>query len=635
MLDILNRFRKDDKQSNKDNSKNKKSGKGSKKQPKVNLSQTFLQEIAPLGNLKFYSDYFLTGVNYGAILTFVADAGAVNQLPPMWGSRMIPVTKGTDVQARLIVAFQTRPDSWVESRSAIATEVSETAHSEAEQANQALEASRSRNRAMDNRISTGEIAAGASYLDVTYKILLYAPTLASLQEAVADLSRLYKTRFGSARLTQNIGQQQDDFRNMLGPATTQLGHHDGYTSIEFAGFYPFVGKGWRDPDGDYVGISVGDVNNTPVMYDSNSTSSVTLIGAAGRALMAGRDKPFEFSAQAAWQTFYVQNELLQGRNVYELVLNNEDPTEIGTNLAGISGKVPMDVGMINPLQAFGEVEDELAAYAILKNKLKAMLQQLNSDISRDDLMLFDESLDTFYIEQGLWAENAQENRDQLRMVGLDDYSQIPQLKHLSIFMNGRYRLYAEGSATIAPNQDMASGYKRLAGMIRSMQSSYGDLFDTVTTFNDSVIRNKPRKVFPFAKLHQKGADVLMAQFINIFSYIIGELERGDVIHLYGAEAITPGVWDYINQQRTFLQDMDVKLVIGFNDVASMIKNPLFSSADTVVSGTMSSTDISRYGDSIQGALPTQLINKITDGNPKHFYLRRPTENRVFRWDLIL
>lgn len=609
--------------------------KSSSKKSKGKLSDSFLQEIAPLGNLKFYSDYFLTGVNYGAILTFVADAGAVNQLPPMWGSRLIPVTKDNSVTARLVVAFQTRPESWVESHSAVASEVSETARKEAEMANQALEADRSRNRAMDHRMSTSEIAAGASYLDVTYKILMYAPTMGQLKEAIADLSRRYQTRFGSARLTQNIGQQQDDFKNLLGPATTQLGHHDGYTSIEFAGFYPFVGKGWRDPRGDYIGLTVGDVNRTPVMYDGNTSGDVTLIGANGRALMAGRDKPYSFSAQAAWQTFFTQSELLQGRNVYELVLNNEDPSVIGTDLSDSTARVPMDVGMINPLQAFGTPEEELSAYAILKNKFKTMLQQLNKDITKDDLMLFDEALDVFYIEQGLWADNPQENRDKLRMVGLDDFTQLPRLNKLVIFMKGRYRLYAQGTATVSPNQDLAAGYKRLSGMIQIMQSSYGDLFDTHTTFDDRGIRGKARKIFPFAKLQQKGNDVLMAQFINILTYILGELKKGDVIHIYGAEAITPGVWDYINDQRTYLQDMDVKLVIGYNNVSDMIDSPFFNSADTVITGTMSTVDISNYSRSVQGELPNQLVKEITEGNPKHYYLRRNTENVVFLWDLVI
>ena len=625
MLDILKRKKADKKAAKKE----------SAKKPKGKLSDSFLQEIAPLGNLKFYSDYFLTGVNYGTILTFVADAGAVNQLPPMWGSKMIPVTKDSRVTARLVVALQTRPKSWVESRSAVASEVSETAYQEAAQANQALEANRNRKRSSDNKLTTSEIASGASYLDVTYKILLYAPTLNLLKEATAELARQYQTRFGSARLTQNIGQQQDDFRNLLGPATTQLGHHDGFTSIEFAGFYPFVGKGWSDEAGDYVGLSVGDVNQTPVMYDANTTGSTTLIGASGKALMAGREKPYNFSAQAAWHTFFAQNELLEGRNVYELVLNNEDPSTIGTDLRHSTGVVPMDVGMINPLQAFGTVEEELTAYAILKNKLKTMLQQLNQDISKDDLMMFDDALDEFYIEQGLWTENPKDNRDRLRMVGLADYTQIPRLQKLVVFMQGRYRIYSDGTGSIDVNMNLAESYKRLAAMLKSMQSSYGDLFDTHTTFDDSAIRAKARKIFPFAKLKQKGTDVLMAQFINVFTYILGELKEGDVLHLYGAESISPGVWKYIDDQRTFLNDMDVKLVVGFNTVHDMIESPLFDTAETVITGSMSTVDVNSYSRAVQGDMPNQLINKITEGNPKYYYLRRHTENTVFVWDLVL
>lgn len=233
------------------------------------------------------------------------------------------------------------------------------------------------------------------------------------------------------------------------------------------------------------------------------------------------------------------------------------------------------------------------------------------------------------------VRNPQENRSQLRMVGLSDYTQVPQLKKLVVFMQGRYRVYAEGTpGGISANQSLAEGYKRLAGMIRTMQSSYGDLFDTYTTFDDMAIRQKPRKVFPFASLQQKGGEVLMAQFINIFTYILGELGQDDVIHIYGAEAITPEVWQYINNQQTFLQDVGVKMVISFGNVSKMIDNPFFNNADTVITGTMSTLDVSKYGLAIQGELPSQLVKEITEGNTKHYYLRRRTENVVFSWDLV-
>lgn len=614
--------------------KAKKNSQQSRKRKKTVLSNSFLQEIVPLGNIKFSSEYFMTGVNYGTILTFVADAGAVTQLPPMWGSRLIPVTSDASVKASLFTAFQTRPKEWVENRTVIAAEVYQTASQEAKQHDYMLEESRSRNRVNDHAVTAHEISSGASYLDVTYKILLYAPTLEILQDTISELSRQYKTRFGSARLTRNIGEQHVDFKNLLGPATTQLGHHDGFTSVELAGYYPFVGSGWRDKGGEYIGLTVGDVNQTPVLYDANTTGFMTLIGASGKANMIGRSKPYNFSSQAGWQTLFTQRELLEGRNVYELVLNNENLSSIGMDLKQSTAIIPMDKGIINPLQAFGTVENELAAYAILKNKLKTMIKQLNAEMTDEQLMFLDKALDEFYIEQGLWADNAKDNRDSLRMVGLSDYTQIPMLSKFVVSLDGKYKLYAQGTASISSNSIAADNYLKLSGMVNNMLG-YGDLFDTFTTFDDRILKGKQRKIFPFAKLKQSGTGVLMAQFVNILTYILGEIQPGDVIHIYGAETISPSIWTYIQDQLTYLQDIDVKLVIGFNSVSRMIDSPVFSQAETVISGSMSSVDISNYSQTIQGELPSQLVKKITEGDSKTYYLRRNTDNVVFKWDLVL
>jgi len=76
-------------------------------------------------------------------------------------------------------------------------------------------------------------------------------------------------------------------------------------------------------------------------------------------------------------------------------------------------------------------------------------------------------------------------------------------------------------------------------------------------------------------------------------------------------------------------------VIGFNSVSRMIDSPVFSQAETVISGSMSSVDISNYSQTIQGELPSQLVKKITEGDSKTYYLRRNTDNVVFKWDLVL
>lgn len=616
--------------------KNKKTQtkKESRKKKKVKLSSTMLKDIVPFGNIQFKSDYFRTGLYYGAILTFMTEEGSVVGLPPMWGYRLIPFINDKDVVARLVTSFQSRPSDWVEARALDAADITTGTMSDAQKAGQTLELEAQRSRHLSNQIMMQEISSGASYLDTTYKIVLYAPSRQQLDVAINQLNQLYQSRFGSAQLTQYYGQQQDDYRNLLAPATTQLGMHDGYTSTELAGFYPFLGKGWLDKKGEYVGKMAGDINESPVLWDSETIRRLAVVASNGNAYTISDRQPRDYSGQAGWLTYIAQRSLLAGRNVFELVLNNEDISKIGYDLSNSSSFVPMDQGMINPLQAFGEAEDELQLYAILSNKIKSMLIQLNSDLTRDDLTLVGNVLDDFFIKEGLWSINPQHNRDKLRLVGLRDNNQVPTIGKLIPYIANAWRAYDRGTGNTPPNANMAARYLSILNMFKPLQDTYGHLFDTVTTFDDARITSSPRKIFAFGELQRQGVDVLMAQFINVLSYVVSRMKKGDCLHIYGAEMMSDIAWEFLNQQTYFLRSQGIRLVLGFTDTTSALNSPFFGEADTTILGSMSDGDRDLLRGHISGNLPTAVADETGRGDDRIYYLRRGGQNAVFFWDAV-
>lgn len=437
-------------------------------------------------------------------------------------------------------------------------------------------------------------------------------------------------------MTKYIGEQQQDFENLLGPATEQLGLHDGYTSIELAGFYPFVGKGWLDPAGDYIGQTTGDISNTPVIWDSETIDGIAIVASRDKAQFDTMAQPSNLSAQAVWNTHISQNALLAGRNVYELVLNNEDITQIGNvGLDSLTSIMRMDQGVINPLQTFGSTKDELQLFNILIQKIRSMAYQLNPDMTNEDMQFLGSLLEAFYIREGLWANNPQNNRDKLRLVGLRDNEQYPKLSRLILYLSQEYRRFSKGTATERANPEMAMRVRRVLMLFSTMQKQYGYLFDVHTSYDQMNLDQSPRKIFLFGALQQSGQDVLMAQFINVMAFIMSRMSKGDMMLIYGADIISPVAWEYFMNQSYMLTQRDIKLILGFNSPRVAIASPMFQDATTTIFGQMTPTDVDDYAAKLGMTLPYSLAAEISSGDKRVYYLRRGQQNAVFGWNMVI
>lgn len=604
-----------------------------RKNSKGSLSNAFISQIAPFGNILFKSDYFRTGLFYGAVVTFLPEQGHVTSLPPMWGRMLVPVFDSDDdelsqVSARLVIAAQVRDKRWVEDHLSNATDVTEGGYEDAMKARQGGSATQFQRQHMDVQIASDEIAQGASYLDVTYRIVIYGPTLEILRRAIHSLEVYYQSRFGSVKLTQYVGQQEQDYQNLLAPSLDQLGLHDGFTSTELSGFYPFNGKLWMDDRGDFVGQAVGDMTRSPVIWDMSTLGSVSVVASNDHAHLMAYAEPLEFMATDGWLNVLVKDALLDGHDVYEIVLSDVDVTNIGIDISESTIDIPMNTGSINMLQAFGKTDDELQLYTVLLNKIKSMLKQLNPDLRSEDLNEMDKILEDFFVGQNMWSPNPEENRAKLRITGLRDNSQYPTLNMLVVHLNQMLRREQQ-------NGLKAKQYSRLLSILESMRHSYSYLFNVTTSFDEKRMNKRPRKVFNFGRLQRSGSEVLMAQFINTLAFIVSHMKRGDKLVIHGADLISDVAFSYLNDQLYTLKQQQNGLIFGFNSTTAAINSPVFDMSTTVLMGQMSASNIEAYQEKITGKLPAVLLDQMTSGDDRIFYLRRNRQNVAFAWDTLL
>ena len=240
----------------------------------------------------------------------------------------------------------------------------------------------------------------------------------------------------------------------------------------------------------------------------------------------------------------------------------------------------------------------------------------------------------YYVEQGMWYENAKENRSRLRIVGIP-HRDVPRLDMFVSYLDMEYKALA--NSAVRDNEKLHA-MSILATTFRNLLANNGDLFNTVTSDAIDGIVTGRRVVYDFSGLMRRGKGVAMAQLVNIIGYAVQTLEEGDVVLFHGAELIDPGVRDYVNQQLEFLYAVGGRAAYLYNDIERFMRDSSFNrfdKADYTVIGNMSENQVSEYQKLLGLTIPPDLVNLLTARGEAVCYIRRDFDNVVFRQDLIL
>lgn len=660
--EIENRVEKDldaDDNDVKPNSKQRKKKKKEKVEEHLLMHNKMLDRLAPAGNIKFGDIDFTIDGKWATILTFVVRPGSFNKLRPLWGIDTIPRIISNNklaeknIEAKIMHSFQRRPDQWAENKIEPATEVTTAGVEETERASQKYHSKFFKQHAQDIDEIAEEIKNGASYLDLSIRVSLKAPTKDDLQDAIQVLESEYNSVFGSAvNLVPFVCEQEVEYANMLDTAQSQRGENYMLTSRELAGSSMFLTRGINDPYGSYIGQLAGEVNNDSVLLDSVNFKKLAVIYARDRAADLSskyrQNVRYNYKATTAWSTKVAQDALVHGNKVVEFVLNQEEPMKVGKNLNNLTAYVPMDdkQAAINLFQVFSKGFDEIAAYNILVDKIKVFVEQFNKARSaHDNTVLLQKDFDNlediieqFYVYHKMWHVNPSDNKDDLRLLNLPN-NQYPKLDDFVFFLG-----YVLGNAQSDNNvyglSNKLESVDKLDGLMRKIRSRNGNIFGRQTTINRKVLQEKSRVIFDFKTLRLTSHEALMAQFLNTFSYGEQDLEEDDVVIIHGMDQMTPSVIDYLRQRFIELNERGVKVVLLYEDQDILFSeekeykqhNDWFVNADMRISNSMSAKNIQRYQDLLHIELPESVRQGMAGSDTYTYFLNRDRETILFNID---
>jgi hypothetical protein len=242
---------------------------------------------------------------------------------------------------------------------------------------------------------------------------------------------------------------------------------------------------------------------------------------------------------------------------------------------------------------------------------------------------------SFYIDQGMWRENAGMHREDLRVVGIP-HTDVPRLQLFVSYLDMEYK--ALDASENSRDQAKLQALSILSMTFKNLLTENGDLFNKFTSPAIDRIRGARRIIYDFSDLMRRGHGIAMAQLVNVIDFALAQVKQHDVVIIHGAEDIDSEVMDYVNEQFTKLYRRGGRVAFLYNSVDDMIKTVDFNHfdrADYTVLGNMSDNVMSSYQKALGQNVPDDLQRAVTNKNNAVMYIRRGYDNVVFQQDLRL
>lgn len=604
-----------------------------KKKPDYTFkSYPHLLEIKPKEKYIFHSDYFAVDGGFGCVLSFFHIEGSNDNFGPFWGIGKIPGGLEDGVTTICFEQVRRMTEGWLHEHQNRTEGIAQMNEDEQHRAGSNTNKGKADRVSKDLVVIASELQDGASYLHVHYRLLVKAPTLDALDRTIAQIDRMYVDRFATLSASPYHGEQRSELSKLFAKNGRKKGKGFYFTSTEFAGSYSLVTHGLEDPTGEYVGYMVGDVNNSAVLFDVNDYSNHVVIANESYNERLGRVRVVDM-----WGSKISQSCLLNNGRVVHIILNGADLNKIGPKFKNITSRIDMSHGDVNMFEMFGDANDELLIFPMQMKKLTLMAEQLCNTSDADRALIhgsLEDIATRFYIDNRMWHENAVENRDKLRVVGIP-HEQVPRLQMFVSYLETRYKsLVAQSNR----DNELLHAVNVLRITFKSLLSNNGDLFNTTTKDAIDKAKDCRRIIYDFSKLIQRGNGIAMAQLVNIIGFAVGNLGRGDTVVIHGAEYIDESIKDFINSQFDMLHDRGGRVAFLYNNIDKMLQDKSFNQfdkADYTIFGNMTETAITDYQKLLGQDIPADLARLIANKSDNVCYIRRGFDNVVFRLDLAL
>lgn len=593
----------------------------------------YLVAIKPRERYVFHSDYFEIDNSVATIMSFHHMEGATDGYPAFWGIGRIPMGLDNDITTVSFEQIRKMTKNWVDDHTSVAESVNKmnTQETNSSKSTQSLKNKNNR-KAKDLEEIAKELMDNAAYLQVHFKLLVKAPTLEKLDDAITKIGRRYVDVFSSLEAAPFMGQQRQELSTLFLTNNKKVGHPFYFTSPEFAGDYCLVTHGMEDPAGEYVGRMFGDVNNSAVLFSVDGYKHHVVIGNESYNAKLKMMPMADY-----WGSKISQSCLIHNGRVVHIILDGCDLDLLGPKFEKLTYRLDMNKGDVNMFEMFGEMKNEISIFATQMQKLILMAEQAYETTESDRSIIrgaLEEIATKFYIDNRMWYENAKENQHKLRVVNIP-HREIPKLEMFVAYLNTEHKAAITAEAR---DDERIHALGVLKSTFSNLLSSNGDLFNTITSDSIDGCKHGRRVIYDFSSLRRRGEGVAMAQLVNIIGFAVGNLDRGDTIIFHGTEKIANRVKQYIIDQLDALYDKGGRAVFLYNNIDKMMSDKEFShfdKADYTILGTMSPTQVEEYQKSLGLTIPGDLGRLVSIKNENLAFLRRGYTNVVFEQDLSL
>ena len=607
-----------------------------KRQGKTLGAFPVLSAVKPKQGYRFHSDYFvIDGTRVGCVLSLFHLNGAEDRFPPFWGTQMTPRDLPDGVTVIRFEQVERQTDAWVDQKQGKAEHISNLDQKEQSKASQSKKLKMSKT-ARDLATIAEELNRGATYLSNHIRLLIKAPDLETLDYTVSRIRAQYSDWFQTLRVGVYHGDQRRELSDLFAGNDKKLGKAFGFTSSEYAGAYSLVSRGLTDPGGEYVGVMIGDINSSAILFDIDRYRHHVVVAATQKARSPGVDLHGE-RASAMWGSKLSQACLLNGGRVVHLILDGTSLDHLGPAFPALTSVVRLNKGDLNMFEMFGKRQDIHNIFPAQLQKLVLMAEHAYTPTEDDRSVIrgsMKEIVTRFYIDNRMWAENAARNIQHIRAIGIP-HKEVPKLE---MFVSYLEQAYAALVNAASKDNEVLHAYSVLRTAFRDMLSANGDLFNVTTSDSIDRASSSQRVIYDFSGLRMRGQNLAMAQFVNVLGYAVGSLGEGDLVLIHGAERVSESVKEYTKEQLDILADRGARVGFLYNKIEPMLADKSFSSfdrADYTILGGMTDTGVVDYQAALGQEMPVDLVKSIVTRDPHVYYIHRGFDNVVFTADLSL
>lgn len=623
-----------------------------------------LSRIAPSGNIKFKDIDFITEGKFATILTFSVKKGSFDGLEPLWGMGLVPKIENTeefrnkDIVTKAIYSITRRKDEWAEKKVQAASSVSKTGYSESNNSDQEVSKNFFQEYYFDTKTIAEEINKGASYLDLSIRITITAPSRDDLYNAIFYLEKHYTKHYHhKVELVPFAGEMKTEYSNLMDSARKQRGENYHLTSRELAGSYPFISSGVNDMNGSYIGQLHGELNNDPVLLDTTNIKKLGVICAKNRAAdinSVANNRKYDFKSTTVWSNKITQDAFVNGNKVVEYVLNGEHVERMREELLSETAYINLlePYATINMFEAFADGQDNMSAFNVTVSKIQEIARQFSekedindtSTLNSKDIKEIENELKNFYVKKHMWKDDPYKHKEELKFVGVD-HDEVPVLNEFISWLGDSIHDEKQ-KEHIHGTSDKQRSLVRIRDVFNTMLSRNASIFNQPTRIDERTLKDKMKVLFDFKMLKETHHATLMGHFVNSLAYGEQLLEEDDILIIHGADELTESVKKHLRIRIGALNDRGVKVFLMYNDADVLfeennienskqenIHRIWFRNADMRITNAMQPNNVKQYSSIIKKQLPNSVIAGMQSNFDHIYYLNRDSTSALFRLEI--